>query len=132
MAGEIQLTVVGNLTADPETKFTANGHAVTNFTVASTSRLYDRATGEWRDGEVVFLRCSAWRGLGENIAASLTKGVRVIVTGALRVRNFDREDGSKGTSVELVVDEIGPSLKYAVSIPTKIDRVSAGAHSAAS
>lgn len=131
MAGEIEFTVVGNLTADPELKFTPGGHAVANFTVASTPRLYDRATGEWRDGEAVFLRCSAWRGLGENIAASLTKGTRVVVSGALRVRNFDREDGSKGTSVELLVSDIGPSLAYAVAIPTKISRVS-GAHSAAS
>lgn len=130
MAGEIGMTVVGNLTADPELKFSNGGDAVANFTVASTPRHFDRASGEWRDGEAVFLRCAAWRGLGENIAASLTKGSRVVVTGNLRVRGFERADGSKGTSVELDVTDIGPSLAFAVSIPTKVSRVSAGSHAA--
>lgn len=132
MAGEIAMTVVGNLTADPELKFTPNGQAVANFTVASTPRTYDRETGEWRDGEAVFLRCAAWRGLGENVAASLTKGMRVVVSGVLRVRQFTRDDGSKGTSVEMNVDEIGPSLRYAVAVPSKVTRISeSGSHSAA-
>lgn len=127
MAGEISMTVVGNLTADPELKFTPSGQAVANFTVASTPRIFDRDSGEWRDGEPVFLRCAAWRGLGENVAQSLTKGQRVVVVGALRVRQFTRDDGSNGTSVEMVVDEIGPSLKFAVAVPSKVTR-SAGGH----
>lgn len=131
MAGEISMTVVGNLVADPELKFTPSGDAVANFNVASTPRTFDRASGEWRDGETTYLRCAAWRGLGENVAASLTKGSRVIVSGALAVRQFQREDGSKGTSVELNVSDIGPSLAFAVAIPSKVTRVSErGAHSA--
>lgn len=131
MAGEILMTVVGNLAADPELKFTQSGAAVANFTVASTPRTFDRASGEWRDGEAIFLRCAAWRGLGENIAASLTKGSRVVVQGALVVRQFTRDDGSKGTSVEMNVSDCGPSLAFAVAIPSKVSRVSQGAHSAA-
>ena len=131
MAGEISMTVVGNLVADPELKFTPSGVAVANFTVASTPRTFDRESGEWRDGEATFLRCAAWRGLGENIAASLTKGSRVVVTGALRVRGFTRDDGSKGTSVEMDVNECGPSLAFAVAIPSKVSRVSErGSHAA--
>lgn len=122
MAGEIAMTVVGNLTADPELRYTPGGDAVANFTVASTPRTYDRNSGEWRDGEPVFLRCAAWRSLGENVAASLTKGARVVVTGALRVRQFERQDGSKGTSVELNVDEVGPSLRYASAVPVKTSK----------
>lgn len=129
MAGEISMTVVGNLTGDPELKFTPSGDAVANFTVASTPRIYDRATGEWRDGDATFFRCAAWRGLGENIAASLTKGTRVVVMGVLVVRPFERADGSKGTSVEIKVDEIGPSLRYATAVPSKVVR-SAGVHAA--
>lgn len=125
------MTVVGNLAADPELKFTQSGAAVANFTVASTPRTFDRASGEWRDGEAIFLRCAAWRGLGENIAASLTKGSRVVVQGALVVRQFTRDDGSKGTSVEMNVSDCGPSLAFAVAIPSKVSRVSQGAHSAA-
>lgn len=131
MAGEILMTVVGNLAADPELKFTQSGAAVANFTVASTPRTFDRTSGEWRDGEAIFLRCAAWRGLGENIAASLTKGSRVVVQGALVVRQFTRDDGSKGTSVEMNVSDCGPSLAFAVAIPSKVSRVSQGAHSAA-
>lgn len=125
------MTVVGNLAADPELKFTQSGAAVANFTVASTPRTFDRTSGEWRDGEAIFLRCAAWRGLGENIAASLTKGSRVVVQGALVVRQFTRDDGSKGTSVEMNVSDCGPSLAFAVAIPSKVSRVSQGAHSAA-
>jgi single-strand DNA-binding protein len=122
MAGETIITVVGNLTDDPELKFTPSGAAVANFTVASTPRTYDRQTNEWKDGDALFLRCAAWRQLAENVAESLQKGQRVVVTGALRVRQFERQDGSKGTSVELNVDEVGPSLRYATAKVTKVSR----------
>ena len=122
MAGETNITVIGNLTDDPELKFTPSGAPVANFTVASTPRTFDRQTNEWKDGDALFLRCAAWRNLAENVAESLTKGQRVIVTGALRVRQFERQDGSKGTSVELNVDEVGPSLKFATAKVTKATR----------
>jgi single-strand DNA-binding protein len=122
MAGETIITVVGNLTDDPELKFTPSGAAVANFTVASTPRTFDRQTNEWKDGDALFLRCAAWRQLAENVAESLQKGQRVVVTGALRVRQFERQDGSKGTSVELNVDEVGPSLRYATAKVTKVSR----------
>jgi single-strand DNA-binding protein len=122
MAGETIITVVGNLTDDPELKFTPSGAAVANFTVASTPRTFDKQTNEWKDGDALFLRCAAWRQLAENVAESLTKGQRVVVTGALRVRQFERQDGSKGTSVEMNVDEVGPSLRYATAKVTKVNR----------
>lgn len=122
MAGETIITVVGNLTDDPELKFTPSGAPVANFTVASTPRTFDKQTNEWKDGDALFLRCAAWRQLAENVAESLTKGQRVIVTGALRVRQFERQDGSKGTSVEMNVDEVGPSLRYATAKVTKVSR----------
>ena len=122
MAGETIITVVGNLTDDPELKFTPSGAAVANFTVASTPRTFDKQTNEWKDGDALFLRCAAWRQLAENVAESLQKGQRVVVTGALRVRQFERQDGSKGTSVELNVDEVGPSLRYATAKVTKVSR----------
>ncbi len=122
MAGETIITVVGNLTNDPELKFTPSGAAVANFTVASTPRTFDRQTNEWKDGDALFIRCDAWRQLAENVAASLQKGQRVIVTGALKVRNFERQDGSKGTSVEMTVDEIGPSLRFATASVTRASR----------
>ena len=122
MAGETIITVVGNLTDDPELKFTPSGAPVANFTVASTPRTFDRQTNEWKDGDALFLRCAAWRQLAENVAESLTKGQRVIVTGALRVRQYERQDGSKGTSVEMNVDEVGPSLKFATAKVTKATR----------
>ena len=124
MAGETNITVIGNLTDDPELKFTPSGAAVANFTVASTPRTFDRQTNEWKDGDALFLRCAAWRQLAENVAESLTKGQRVIVTGALRVRQYERQDGSKGTSVELNVDEVGPSLRFATAKTTKATRSS--------
>src|SRR5690349_16503515 len=124
MAGETIITVVGNLTDDPELKFTPSGAPVANFTVASTPRTFDRQTNEWKDGDALFLRCAAWRNLAENVAESLTKGQRVIVTGALRVRQYERQDGSKGTSVEMNVDEVGPSLKFATAKVTKATRSS--------
>lgn len=124
MAGETIITVVGNLTDDPELKFTPSGAAVANFTVASTARTFDKQTNEWKDGDALFLRCAAWRQLAENVAESLQKGQRVVVTGALRVRQFERQDGSKGTSVEMNVDEVGPSLRYATAKVTKANRSS--------
>jgi len=122
MAGETNITLVGNLTNDPELKFTPSGAAVANFTVASTPRTFDRQTNEWKDGDALFIRCDAWRQLAENVAASLQKGQRVIVTGALKVRNYERQDGSKGTSVEMTVDEIGPSLRFATASVTRASR----------
>ena len=126
MAGETNITVVGNLTNDPELKFTPSGAAVANFTVASTPRTFDRQTNEWKDGEALFIRCDAWRQLAENVASSLQKGQRVIVTGALKVRNYERQDGSKGTSVEMTVDEIGPSLRFATASVTRAARGDGG------
>lgn len=126
MAGETIITVVGNLTDDPELKFTPSGAAVANFTVASTNRVFDKQSGDWREGDTLFLRCAAWRQLAENVAESLTKGTRVVVTGALKVRQFERQDGSKGTSVEMNVDEIGPSLRFATAKVTKASRSGGG------
>lgn len=119
-AGDISITLVGNLTGDPELRFTPSGQAVANFTVASTSRSLDKATNEWKDGETTFIRCSVWRQYAENVAESLTKGTRVVVTGRLRVRQYETREGGKGTSVECDVDEIGPALRYATA---KINRV---------
>jgi single-strand DNA-binding protein len=114
MAGDTVITVIGNLTADPELRFTANGATpVANFTVASTPRTYDRASGEWKDGEALFLRCSIWREAAENVAESLTKGMRVIVQGRLVQRSYETREGERRTVVELQVDEVGPSLRYA-------------------
>jgi single-strand DNA-binding protein len=115
MAGETVITVIGNLTSDPELRFTASGAAVANFTVASTPRTLDRATQEWKDGEALFLRCSAWRQMAENVAESLSRGSRVMVSGRLKQRSFDTKEGEKRTVVELDVDEIGPSLRYATA-----------------
>src|SRR5881409_4071447 len=109
MAGETIITVVGNLTADPELRFTPSGAAVANFTVASTPRTFDKNTNEWKDGEALFLRCSVWRQAAENVAESLTRGARVIVTGRLKQRSYETREGEKRTVVELEVDEIGPS-----------------------
>lgn len=120
MSGDTVMTVVGNLTADPELRFTASGAAVANFTVASTPRTFDRASNEWKDGEALFLRCNIWRQPAENIAESLTRGMRVIVTGRLKQRSFETKEGEKRTVMELEVDEIGPSLRYATA---KINRV---------
>lgn len=115
MAGETVITVVGNLTADPELRFTASGAAVANFTVASTPRTFNRSSGEWEDGPALFLRCGLWRQPAENVAESLTKGARVIVTGRLRQRSFETKEGDKRTVIELEVDEVGPSLRYATA-----------------
>jgi single-strand DNA-binding protein len=115
MAGETVITIVGNLTSDPELRFTPNGAAVASFTIASTPRTLDRATNEWKDGEALFLRCSIWRQAAEHVAESLTKGARVIVQGRLKQRTFETREGEKRTVVELDVDEIGPSLRYATA-----------------
>ncbi len=122
MAGDTNLTVVGNLTADPELRFTASGAAVANFTVASTPRTLDRASGEWKDGEALFLRCSIWRQAAENVAESLTRGARVVVTGRLKQRSFETKEGEKRTVIELEVDEIGPSLRYATAKVNRAQR----------
>lgn len=126
MAGETVITVVGNLTADPELRFTPSGAAVANFTVASTPRTFDRQTNEWKDGEALFLRCSIWRQAAENVAESLTKGARVVVTGRLKQRSYETKEGEKRTVVELEVDEIGPSLRYATAKVTRASRGSGG------
>jgi single-strand DNA-binding protein len=126
MAGETIITVVGNLTADPELRFTPSGAAVANFTVASTPRTFDRQSGEWKDGEALFLRCNVWRQPAENVAESLVRGSRVMVTGRLRQRSFETREGEKRTVVELEVDEVGPSLRYATAKINKVNRGSGG------
>ena len=115
MAGETQITVIGNLTADPELRFTPSGAAVANFTVASTPRTFDKQRNEWVDGEALFMRCAAWKQLGENVAESLTKGLQVIVQGRLKARSYETKDGEKRTSMELEVDAVGPSLQFATA-----------------
>ncbi|MEU4801552.1 single-stranded DNA-binding protein [Actinosynnema sp. NPDC023587] len=126
MAGETTITVVGNLTADPELRFTQSGAAVAGFTVASTPRTFDKASGEWKDGEALFLRCNVWRQVAENVAESLTRGSRVVVTGRLRQRSFETKEGEKRTVIELEVDEIGPSLRYATAKVNKVSRGDGG------
>ena len=121
MSGEVLITVVGNLTDDVELKFTPSGAAVASFTIASTPRSFNKSTGQFEDGQPLFLRCSLWRQAGENAAESLTKGMRVIATGALKQRSYEK-DGQKRTVVELDVEEIGPSLKYATAKVTKASR----------
>jgi single-strand DNA-binding protein len=125
-AGDTNITVVGNLTADPELRFIPSGAAVANFTVASTPRIYDRQSGEWKDGDALFLRCNIWRDAAENVAESLTRGARVIVTGRLKQRSFETREGEKRTVVEVEVDEIGPSLRYATAKVNKISRSGGG------
>lgn len=122
MAGETQITVIGNLTGDPELRFIQSGAAVANFTVASTPRTFDRQTNEWKDGETLFMRCSLWREAAENVAESLTKGMRVIVTGRLVSRSWEA-NGEKRTVNEIQVDEVGPSLRYATA---KVQRTQRG------
>jgi single-strand DNA-binding protein len=126
MAGDTVITVIGNLTADPELRFTPSGAAVANFTVASTPRMFDRQTNEWKDGEALFLRCAIWREAAENVAESLTKGARVIVSGRLKQRSYETKEGEKRTVIELDVDEIGPSLRYATARVTKMSRGGGG------
>jgi single-strand DNA-binding protein len=119
MAGETIITVVGNLTADPELRYTQGGLPVANFTIASTPRSFDRAANEWKDGEALFLRASVWREFAEHVAGSLTKGSRVIATGRLKQRSYETKEGEKRTSIELEIDEIGPSLRYATAQVTR-------------
>lgn len=126
MAGETIITVVGNLTADPELRFTPSGAAVANFTIASTPRTFDRASGEWKDAETLFMRCSIWREAAENVAESLTKGMRVIAQGRLVQRSFETREGEKRTVVEMQVDEVGPSLRYATASVTRAQRSGGG------
>jgi single-strand DNA-binding protein len=119
MAGETVITVVGNLTADPELRYTQNGLPVANFTIASTPRNFDRAANEWKDGEALFLRASVWREFAEHVAGSLTKGMRVMAQGRLRQRSYQDREGNQRTAIELEVDEIGPSLRYATAQVTR-------------
>jgi len=122
MPGETTITVVGNLTADPELRYTQQGLAVANFTVASTPRSFDRKTNDWKDGEALFMRCSVWREFAEHVAGSLAKGNRVIVTGQLKQRSYETQSGEKRTSWEIEVDDIGPSLRYATAQVTRTQR----------
>ena len=126
MAGDTVITVVGNLTADPELRFTASGAAVASFTIASTPRTFDRNSNEWKDGEALFLRCSLWRQAAENAAESLTRGMRVIAQGRLQQRSYETREGEKRTVIELQVDEIGPSLRYASAKVNRTQRGSSG------
>ncbi|MBM4548718.1 single-stranded DNA-binding protein [Rhodococcus hoagii] len=120
------ITIIGNLVADPELRFTPAGAAVANFTVASTPRMFDKQTNEWKDGEALFMRCQVWREAAENVAESLSRGSRVIVTGKLRQRSYETREGEKRTVIELEVDEIGPSLRYATATVNKANRGGGG------
>lgn len=132
MAGETIITLVGNLTADPELRFTPSGAPVANFTVASTPRTFDRTTNEWKDGDAMFLNCAVWRQAAENVAESLTKGMRVIVQGRLRSRSYETREGEKRTVFEVDVDEIGPALKYATAKVTRSSGGGGGSYSGGS
>ena len=123
MAGDTVITIVGNLTGDPELRFTPSGAAVANFTVASTPRAFDRQSNEWKDGETLFMRCSVWRDAAENVAESLQRGMRVVVQGRLKSRSYETKEGEKRTVVEMEVDEVGPSLRYATA---KVNRTQRG------
>jgi single-strand DNA-binding protein len=122
MAGDTVITVIGNLTSDPELRWTPSGAAVANFTIASTPRTLDRQTQEWKDGEALFLRCSVWRQAAENVAESLTRGSRVMAQGRLKQRSYETKEGENRTVIELEVDEIGPSLRYATATVAKASR----------
>ena len=119
MANDTTLTVVGNLTADPELRYTQNGLPVANFTIASTPKVFDKQSNEWKDGDALFLRASVWRDFAEHVAGSLTKGSRVVATGRLKQRSYQDKDGATKTSYELDIDEIGPSLRYATAQVTR-------------
>ena len=127
-AGDVTITVIGNLTDDPELRFTPSGAAVAKFRVASTPRFLDKQTNEWKDGEPLFLACNLWRQAAENVAESLQRGARVIVTGRLRQRSYETREGEKRTVMELEVDEIGPSLRYATAKVQKMQRSSGGGY----
>ena len=126
MAGETVITVVGNLVDDPELRFTPSGAAVANFRIASTPRTFDRQTNEWKDGDALFLSCAVWRQAAENVAESLTKGMRVIVQGRLKSRQYETREGEKRTVFEIEVEEVGPALKYATAKVTRASRGSGG------
>ncbi|SNY58652.1 single-stranded DNA-binding protein [Paractinoplanes atraurantiacus] len=126
MAGETTITVVGNLTDDPELRFTPSGAAVAKFRIASTPRTLDRQSGEWKDGEPLFLACNIWRDAAEHVAESLQRGARVIVQGRLRQRSYETREGEKRTVYELEVDEIGPSLRYATAKVQRMNRSGGG------
>lgn len=126
MANDTIITVIGNLTADPELRFTQSGVAVAGFTIASTPRTFDRQSNEWKDGETLFMRCSIWRDAAENVASSLEKGTRVVAQGRLKQRSFTDREGQNRTSIELDVDEIGPSMKYATAGVTKVKKGEGG------
>jgi len=129
MAGDTIITIVGNLTNDPELRFTPSGAAVANFTVASTPRSFDKNSNEWKDGETLFMRCSVWREAAENVAESLTRGTAVIVSGRLQSRTFETKEGEKRTVIELACDEVGPSLRRATAKVTKAQRGGGGGFS---
>lgn len=129
MAGETTITVVGNLVADAELRFTPGGDAVANFTIASTPRTFDKKTNDWKDGETLFLRSSVWREAAENVAESLTKGMRVVAQGFLKSRSYETKEGEKRTVTEFEVQEIGPSLKYASAKVTRVQRGNGGGSS---
>ena len=125
-AGDISVTVVGNLTNEPELRFTPSGAAVASFTIASSSRVLDKTTNEWKDGDTVFMRCSVWRQYAENVAESLQKGMRVIATGRLKQRSYETREGEKRTVVEMEVDDVGPALRYATAKVNKVQRSGGG------
>jgi single-strand DNA-binding protein len=125
-AGDITVTVIGNLTNDPELRFTPSGAAVASFTVASSSRVLDKTTNEWKDGDTVFMRCSVWRQYAENVAESLTKGTRVIVSGRLKQRSYETREGEKRTVMELEVEDVGPALRYATAKVNRVQRQGGG------
>src|SRR5437764_11720235 len=126
MSGETVITLIGNCTGDPELRYTPSGAAVANFTVASTPRQFDRQSNEWKDQETLFMRCSVWRQAAENVAESLQRGTRVIVSGRLKSRSYETKEGEKRTVVELEVDEIGPSLRSATAKVARASRGDAG------
>jgi single-strand DNA-binding protein len=126
MAGDTVITIIGNITGDPELRFTPSGAAVANFTVASTPRQFDRTSNEWKDGETLFMRCSVWRDAAENVAESLQRGTRVLVSGRLKSRSYETKEGEKRTVIELDVDEVGPSLKYATAKVNRTQRGNSG------
>lgn len=125
MAGEVQMTVCGNLVGDPELRYTPSGHAVAQFTVAQSERVYDRESGEFKDGRVVFMRCQVWRDYAENVAASLTKGARVVAVGHLIQENYETKDGQKRTGYTLEVLDVGPALRFAQADVRRMTKVQA-------
>ncbi|MEV0348647.1 single-stranded DNA-binding protein [Nonomuraea sp. NPDC050680] len=128
MSGETTITIIGNLTNDPELRFTQTGTAVATFTIASSPRVYNKQLEQWEDGEALFMRCSAWRDLGEHICESLTRGTRVIASGQLRMRTYETDEGENRTVFEMTVDELGPSLRFATAKPARAARNAPTSH----